>query len=207
MFLNRVEAGKELARRLADYKEKKGVTILALPRGGVPVAYEVSRALRLPLSLLIVRKLPMPEDPEAGLGAISETGEIVFQPQTRFYSPKIIQKIISAQSLELKKRMRTLRKGKKLTDIKDKTVILIDDGIAMGSTMEVAVKTVKKLGAKEIIVAVPVGSREAVDKLKDEVNKIICLEVPFPFYAVAQAYEQWHDVSDEEVLDIMRKGN
>ena len=204
MFLNRVEAGKELAQKLIIYKDKKDVLVLAIPRGGVPVAYQVAKFLNLSLNLLVVRKLPMPEDPEAGMGAISETGEIVWQPQAKFYSPQITQKIVSEQIKETRRRVKIFRGDKKLVDVKNKIVILIDDGLAMGSTMKVAVKTVKKLKAKKVIVAVPVGGREAVNEIKREVSKLICLEIPYPFYAVAQAYKQWHDVSDDEVLNIIR---
>lgn len=205
MFKDRIDAGCQLAQRLIRVRNKRNVVILAIPRGGVPVAYAMDKFLYLPFDLLVIRKLPMPGDPEAGLGAISETGETVFQPQAKIYSPKIIQEIISKQLVEIKRRIHALRGDRKLINIKGKTVILVDDGLAMGSTMEAAVKTVRKLGVKKIIVAVPVGSKEAVNIIKSEVHELVCLDIPSLFYAVAQDYKHWHDVSDKEVKDILFK--
>jgi len=149
--------------------------------------------------------LPMPDDPEAGIGAISETGEIVWQPQANFYSKEKIEEILREQRKEIKKRIAVLREGKKLPNLEGKIVILIDDGIAMGSTMEAAIKTAKKEGAKEIVVASPVGGKEIIEKIRKMADRTICLEIPELFYAVAQAYKNWYDVSDEEVIDALSR--
>jgi predicted phosphoribosyltransferase len=203
MFYDREEAGKKLAGKLKKYKDNKDTTILAIPRGGVLVAKEVARILNLPLDLIIVRKLPMPGNPEAGIGAISEAGEIIWQPQVNFYKKEVVDKILRKQEKETERRIKVLRKGKKLPNLRGRTVILVDDGIAMGSTMEVAIKTVKKKGAKKVVIAVPVGGRDVVERIEKMVDRIICLDIPKFFYAVAQAYKNWYDVSDEEVINTL----
>lgn len=207
MFLDRQEAGEKLAEKLKKYKGDKKATILAIPRGGVLVAVVVAKNLNLPLDLIIVRKLPMPDNPEAGIGALSETGEIVWQPERFFYDEEVVEEILKEQREEIKRRIEILREGRDLPDLKGKTVILIDDGIAMGSTMEAAIKTVKERGAKEVIVAVPVGGKEIVEKIENMADKVICLEIPKYFYAVAQVYKNWYDVSDKEVCEVFKEIN
>jgi len=207
MFLNRQEAGEKLAEKLEKYKKDKGAVILAIPKGGVLVGAVVAKILNLPLDLIIVRKLPMPDNPEAGIGAISETGEIVWQPQRFFYHKEIIEEILKKQKEEIKKRIEVLREGKDLPNLKGKIVILIDDGIAMGSTIEAAIKTVKKEGAKKIVVATSVGGKEVIKKIKNMVEEMICLKIPKYFYAVAQVYKNWYDVSDEEAIKTLKKLN
>jgi len=205
MFYDRTEAGKKLAEKLAKYQGQKDVIILAIPRGGVPVAFEVAKSLNLLLDLIIIRKLPMPDNPEAGIGAISETGEIVWQPQVKFYPSKSIEKILREQKQEVERRIKILKKGRKLPKLKDKIAILIDDGLAMGSTMEAAIKTARKAKAKKVVVAVPVAGKETLARIKDLADEVVCLEVPAFFQAVAQVYGNWYDLDDEEVLRIMIK--
>jgi len=204
MFRDRTEAGKKLAERLIKYKANKEVIILALPRGGAPVAFEVAKKLKLPLDLMMVRKLPMPDNPEAGIGALSETGEIVWQPQKEFYREEVVKKILAEQKQEVKRRIKILREGRKLPSLKNKIVILIDDGLAMGSTMEAAIKTAKAEGAKKVVLAVPVAGREVLARMKEMADEVICLEVPLFFQAVAQVYENWSDLEDKEVIAIMK---
>ena len=204
MFRDRTEAGKKLAERLIKYKANKEVIILALPRGGAPVAFEVAKKLKLPLDLMMVRKLPMPDNPEAGIGALSETGEIVWQPQKEFYREEVVKKILAEQKQEVKRRIKILREGRKLPSLKNKIVILIDDGLAMGSTMEAAIKTAKAEGAKKLVLAVPVAGREVLARMKEMADEVICLEVPLFFQAVAQVYENWSDLEDKEVIAIMK---
>jgi len=205
MFYDRQEAGKKLAEALKKYQNNKEAIILVIPRGGVLVAKEVAKILNLPLDLIIIRKLPMPDEPEAGIGAISETNEIIWQPQAKFYPDEIVEEILEEQQKEVKKRIQVLRKGKPLPDLTGKTIILIDDGLAMGSTMEAAIKTVYKKAAKKVIVAVPVAGEETVEKIKKLVDEVICLLLPTPFYAVAQAYKNWYDVSDQEVIRVLKE--
>jgi len=205
MFYDRTEAGKKLALKLNKYQKNKKVIVLAIPRGGVPVAFEVAKKLKVPLDLIIVRKLPMPDNPEAGIGAVSETGEIFWHPQAKLYPKEAIKKILSEQKEEIKRRIKVLRKGKGLAALKDKIVILIDDGLAMGSTMRAAIKTVKKEQAEKVVVAIPVAGREILKIIKSMADEVVCLEVPSFFQAVAQVYENWHDLSDQEVTEIMGK--
>jgi len=205
MFRNRTEAGKKLAEKLIKYKANKETIILALPRGGVPVAFEVAKKLKIPIDLIIVRKLPIPDNPEAGIGALSETGEIVWQPQKESYPKDVIEEILIEQKKEIERRTKILRKGRDLPKLKNKIVILIDDGLAMGSTMMAALKTAKKEGAKKVVVAVPVAGKDVLERIKKEADEVVCLEVPLFFQAVAQVYENWYDLDDQEVLKIMKK--
>jgi len=205
MFRNRTEAGKKLAEKLIKYKANKEAIILALPRGGVPVAFEGAKKLKIPIHLIIVRKLPIPDNPEAGIGALSETGEIVWQPQKESYPKDVIEEILIEQKKEIERRTKILRKGRDLPKLKNKIVILIDDGLAMGSTMMAALKTAKKEGAKKVVVAVPVAGKDVLERIKKEADEVVCLEVPLFFQAVAQVYENWYDLDDQEVLKIMKK--
>jgi putative phosphoribosyl transferase len=205
MFKDRKDAGQKLAAALQAYKVEEPL-ILAIPRGGVELGYEISRALDTDFSLLICRKLPFPHNTESGFGAIAEDGSLYINASaSSSVSDEEIQQIITEQSLEIKRRIQTLRQGKTLPVIKGRTVILVDDGIAMGSTMHAAVELCKKAKAKKIIVAVPVAGRQTIETFSKMVDKVIVLESPVPFYAVAQVYENWYDVSDEEVLSFLHK--
>lgn len=205
MFKNREDAGKRLGEAL-DYYKKPGVLVLAIPRGGVEVGYHVARRLDAEFSILISRKLPYPDNPEAGFGALAEDGSAVILKEASQWVPeKKMKEVTENQIHEIDRRIKVLRKGKPLPEISGRTVILVDDGLAMGSTMRAAVDLCRKRNAAKIVVAVPVaGGRVArdIDKMVDET---VILEVPRFFQAVAQVYLNWHDVSDEEVLGIMRK--
>jgi len=205
MFLNRQQAGQRLAEELKKYKGDKDAIVLAIPNGGVLVAKPIAESLNLNLDLIVVKKLPMPDQPEAGIGAISETGEIVFQPQAKFYNKETVDKILAQQKKEIETRIRILRSGRGLPDLENRTVILVDDGIAMGSTMEVAIKTVKKKKTARIIVAVPITGPRQVQKFKSIVDEFICPLVPRFFYAVAQGYQNWRDISCQEVIETLKK--
>jgi len=205
MFKDRKDAGQKLAAALQIYKAEEPL-VLAIPRGGVELGYEISRALDTDFSLLICRKLPFPHNTESGFGALAEDGSLyINESADSSVSDAQIEQIIAEQSHEIKRRIQTLRKGKALPVIEGRTVILVDDGIAMGSTMHVAVELCKKAKAKKIIVAVPVAGRQTIEKFSNMVDKVIVLESPVPFYAVAQVYENWYDVSDEEVLSFLQK--
>lgn len=200
MFKDRKDAGQKLAVALQTYKAEVPL-VLAIPRGGVELGYEISQALDTDFSLLICRKLPFPHNTESGFGAIAEDGSLyINELAASSVSDKEVEQIIAEQKLEIKRRIQTLRKEMSLPLIKGRTVILVDDGIAMGSTMHVAVELCKKAKAKKIIVAVPVAGRTSIEKFSNMVDEMIVLESPVPFYAVAQVYENWYDVSDEEVL-------
>lgn len=205
MFKDRKDAGQKLAVALQIYKAEAPL-VFAIPRGGVELGYEISQALDTDFSLLICRKLPFPHNTESGFGAIAEDGSLyINESAASIISDKEIQKIIVEQKLEIKRRIQKLRDGQILPLIKGRTVILVDDGIAMGSTMHVAVELCKKAKAKKIIVAAPVAGRQTIEKFSNMVDDMIVLESPVPFYAVAQVYENWYDVSDEEVLSFLNK--
>ncbi len=202
MFKDRKDAGQKLAAALQAYQGKNAL-VLAIPRGGAEPGYEVAKILRCDIALLICRKLPYPQNPESGFGALAEDGSLYINKRAAAsVSDDAIERIILQQSREIKRRIQTLRKGSALPPLKGRTVILVDDGIAMGSTMHTAVELCRKAEAGRIIVAVPVAGREAIEKFSKMADEVIVLESPANFYAVAQVYENWYDVSDEEVLAL-----
>lgn len=206
MFEDRKDAGEKLAKALEKYKNKN-VLVLAIPKGGVEVAYEVAKHLNADFSLLISRKLPLPDNPESGFGAIAEDGSaFISEDAELLLSKDEIDKIKIEQIQEIKRRIKVLREGKSLPEISKRTVILIDDGLAMGSTMRAAIELCKKKKAGKIIVAVPVSSKNVKQEIGKLVDEIIVLETPEFFQAVAQVYKNWYDVSDEEVFEIMKRG-
>lgn len=205
MFKDREDAGKQLAEVLEKYKGQR-VLILAIPRGGVEVGYQVAKQLHADFSILISRKLPYPDNPEAGFGALAEDGSAIILKESSLWMPEEkIQKIILEQTEEVKRRVKVLRKGKPLPEISGRTVILVDDGLAMGSTMRAAIELCRKRNAKKIVVAVPVAGRRVAREIDKLVDETIILEVPEFFQAVAQVYLNWYDVPDEEAIEIMRK--
>lgn len=205
MFKNRKDAGEKLAKALEKYRTENPV-ILAIPRGGVEVGLQVAAKLNADFSLIIARKLPFPDNPEAGFGAIAENGSTFILENAHYWLPvETIEQIKQQQITEIERRIKALRRGNPLPEIEGRTVILIDDGIAMGSTMRAAIELCKNRKAGKIVVAVPVAGREIAKKLQEKVDELIVLEIPGYFQAVAQAYERWYDVSDEEVLDLLRE--
>jgi putative phosphoribosyl transferase len=205
MFKNRKDAGEKLAQALEKYRKENPV-ILAIPRGGVEVGLQVAAKLNADFSLIIARKLPFPDNPEAGFGAIAENGStFIFENAYYWLAGETIEEIKQQQIAEIERRIQALRKGDPLPDISGRTVIIIDDGIAMGSTMRAAIELCKNKKAGKIVVAVPVAGREVAEKLQEKVDELVVLEIPAYFRAVAQAYERWYDVSDEEVLDLLRE--
>lgn len=207
MFKDRKDAGEKLAAVLMRYKEKD-VMIFAIPRGGVEVGYEVARALKASFSVLIVRKLPFPDDPEAGFGAIAEYGStILLEGAASWLSEDTIERIKKEQASEIKRRVAVLRSGQPLPDIGKKIVILVDDGLAMGSTMLAAIAYCRNKKAAQIIVAVPIAGKEAARLVDEAADMVIVLEKPAYFHAVAQGYENWYDVPDEEAANILKTYN
>jgi putative phosphoribosyl transferase len=205
MFEDRIDAGKKLARALTKYRNKK-VLVLAIPRGGVTVGYRVAEYLNADFSILISRKLPYPDDPEAGFGAIAEDGSmVIFEHAERLISKEEIDEIVEEQKQEIKRRIAVLRKDKPLPEIANKTVILVDDGIAMGSTILAAVMLCKNKKAKKIVVAAPVSGKDVAEEIEKIVDETVILEKPKFFQAVAQVYRNWYDLSDQEVIEIMER--
>jgi putative phosphoribosyl transferase len=204
MFADRKDAGQKLARALENYREQKPL-VLAIPKGGVEVGYEVAKHLGCEFSILIARKLPFPDNPEAGFGAVAEDGSTFINDYAaRGLSQHTIDRILKQQRREIKRRIAALRKGRPLPQIADRTVILIDDGIAMGSTMRAAVSLCKNKKAKKIVVASPVAGPSTAAELARIVDDVVVLEKPPFFRAVAQAYVNWYDVCDEEVIRILQ---
>lgn len=207
MFVDRKDAGQQLAEALSGF-EKENPLVLAIPRGGVIVAAEVARQLNADFSLLVSRKLPYPFSPEAGFGAVAEDGSLFLIPGAdQRLNQDEIWEIIDAQREVIEQRIAVLRKNKPLPEITGRNVILIDDGIAMGSTMSASINLCINKKANRIIVAVPVAGPRIVPEIERMVDDLIVLETPQRFRAVAQVYKHWHDVTDEEALAVLNEFN
>jgi putative phosphoribosyl transferase len=203
MFEDRRDAGQKLAEALSAHVGEQPL-VLAIPRGGVAVGYQVAKHLKSDFSIVVVRKLPLPDNPEAGFGALAEDGSAYFVDRALQALPSdATSQIVEEQELEITRRVDVLRQGRPLPTIKDRTVILVDDGIAMGSTMRAAILLCRNRQAKEIVVASAVAGASVAADLEESADHVIILETPVLFRAVAQVYASWHDVSDEEVLEIM----
>lgn len=205
-FRNRSEAGRLLAAKLSHYRDQPGLLVLGLPRGGVPVAREVAHALDAPLDVLVVRKLGVPGFEELALGAIASGGvrvlnQLVVDSENLW--PELIDTIAEREQRELERREHAYRKGRPALDVQGRTVILVDDGLATGSTMLAAVKSLRQRRAGRIIVAVPVAPPEACDQVAGEADEVVCLATPESFYAVGAYYEDFPQVSDEEVQQLL----
>jgi putative phosphoribosyl transferase len=214
----RDDVGRELADELKKYleadlreaDEKAELIVLGIPRGGMPVAFEVAKAHDLPLDFIAPRKLPLPKSPEAGFGAVTEEGELVLnRPMVEEIklTPEEIEAVNVAVQKEVERRAREYRGDAPRPDLDGKTVILVDDGLASGYTALAAVRAVKKLGARKVIVAAPVASISAYELLKDEVYKVVTLHVSRDFeFAVASYYEYFPEVPDEAVKALLEEG-
>ena len=204
MFEDRADAGCRLALAVEKYKDENAL-VLAIPRGGVQVAYQIAKHINTELSIVISRKLPFPYNPEAGFGAIAEDGSIYLFPHaSRLLSQEIINQIIRQQREEVKRRIKIFRGAASLPAIEGRTVILVDDGIAMGSTMRVSIMLCKNKNAEKIIVAVPVAGPDTAKEIGKLVDEIVVLETPPLFQAVAEVYLDWYDVPDSEVIETMK---
>ena len=206
-FRDRAEAGRLLGAKLAGRDWPKDSIVLALPRGGVPVAFEVARALGFPLDVIVVRKLGVPWQPELAMGAIASGGmRVLDQELIRIegISQADVEAIAAREKLEAERRERLYRAARPPLELRDRTVILVDDGLATGSTMLAAVRCVKSLQSSSVIVAVPVASRQACAHLRQVADECVCLAVPEPFGAVGEWYEDFQQTSDAEVRDLLR---
>jgi putative phosphoribosyl transferase len=207
-FKDRFQAGRFLAAELLDFKDRADVVVLALPRGGVPVGFEVARALQVPLDVLVVRKIGFPECPELAMGALAsgDVQNISSRAMEQFqFSPEKLQKVIDKEREELRRREDRFRNGRPFPEVRDKVVILVDDGLATGQTMGAAVTSVRRHGPKEVIIAVPVGARETCRLLAGDATKVICLSMPAYFDAVGAFYLDFHQMADDEVEALLRK--
>jgi putative phosphoribosyl transferase len=203
LFDDRTDAGMRLAEALKQY-EGTASLVLGIPRGGVEVAFQVAKALGLHFSIVVVRKLPFPDSPESGFGAIAEDGSLYILSSARWMlSQSQVDRIVRQQKEEVARRIKILRNGRPLPDLKGRHIILIDDGIAMGSTTHAAAMCTRNLGASRVTVAVPAASPDAKAALEASADEVIAIESPAGFRAVADFYRNWYDVSDEEVGNIM----
>jgi putative phosphoribosyl transferase len=207
MFKDRMTAGKKLVEKLVKHT-KNSTVVVALPRGGVVVGSPVARELHAPMDVVIVRKIGPPRNPELGIGAIAEDAVVFLDTDmidTLQISRQVLSMLQQQEYEELERRRLLYRGGKSLPLLTDKTVILVDDGLATGVTARAAILSIKKHHPKKIIFAVPVCSREAAEEIKSWVDSIICLEVPEKLDAIGQYYEDFRQVSDEEVIALLKE--
>lgn len=205
-FVNRSAAGKLLGDALQSYTDRSDVIVLALPRGGVPVGYEVAKAINAPLDLMLVRKLGLPGHKELAMGAIATGGaRVLNQDVIAMYniSAETIDQVAADEETELQRRYQAYRDDLPAPDLNNRCVVLVDDGIATGATMRAAVAVLQQTGASEIIVAVPISASETLELLQDEADKVICLAVPDMLFGIGQWYTDFTQVSDEEVCALL----
>lgn len=208
IFRDRREAGRRLAERLGAYAGRPDVCVVALPRGGVEVGAEVARQLGAPLDVLVVRKLGAPWQPELGMGAVAGGGvRILNEPLIRELGiPRaVIDGVAEAEQLEVERRERAYRGGAAALDVRDRTVILVDDGLATGSTARAAVQALQVLGPARIVLAVPVAPPDTCSWLDREVDEVVCLATPRPFYAIGVWYEQFPQLDDAQVRRLLER--
>ncbi len=208
LFRDRREAGRLLAARLGSYANRPDVLVLALPRGGVPVAYEAARALHAPLDIFLVRKLGTPGQEELALGAIASGGVRVLNDDVLHaleITPEQVDRATERELPELERRERQYRAGRPPLNVQGRIVILVDDGLATGSSMRAAAAALHLLGPARIVVAVPVAAAATCERLRAEVDEVICLATPERFFAVGQWYHEFDQTSDEEVRNLLQE--
>ncbi|MBI4263820.1 MAG: phosphoribosyltransferase [Acidobacteria bacterium] len=206
-FRDRADAGRTLAARLQKYAGRDDVLVLALPRGGVPVAFEVAEALGAPLDLFLVRKLGTPGHRELAMGAIASGGVRVLNDEVvQWYgiTPSAIEAVAREEQRELERREQIYREGRPPAPLEGRVVILVDDGLATGSTMRAAVQAVRQHRPSKVVVAVPVGARETCDDLSAIADGVVCARMPVPFSAVGQWYLDFEQTTDEQVRELLR---
>ena len=208
IFRDRAEAGRRLAEKLRNYAKRPDVLVLALPRGGVPVAYEVARLLTLPLDVFLVRKLGFPGQEELAMGAIASGGARVLNTSLlrRLHVPAEVVDAVTAKELrELERREQEYRGSRQPPPVRGKTVILVDDGLATGATMNAAAAALRTQEPARIVVAVPVGAPDTCEAFGGLVDEVVCAEMPEPFVAVGQWYDDFNQTTDEEVRDLLQR--
>ncbi len=205
MFRDRFDAGESLAERLREYAGRADVIVLALPRGGVPVGFVVARELGVPLDVFVVRKLGTPGQPELAMGAIASGGVRVLNRDvvdSLGIPEREIEQVAAQEQTELERRERQYRGDRPSLEARGKAVILVDDGLATGSSMRAAA-ALRKAGASQIVVAVPVAARATCEQLREEGYEVVCATTPEPFFAVGQWYKDFSQTSDEEVRELL----
>jgi predicted phosphoribosyltransferase len=205
-YRDRREAGRVLAAELTSYRGKPGLLVLGLARGGVPVAWEVAAALGADLDVFLVRKLGVPRWPELAMGALASGGRVVMNDDVvsnLHISDDQVRSVIDSETTELRRRELAYRGGRPEADLRGRTVMLVDDGIATGASMLAAVRAVRAAGARSVVVAVPVGPRTACRQLAAEADDVVCATMPVGFDAVGQVYADFHQVTDDEVRTLL----
>lgn len=205
MFKDRKEAGQLLAKRFSKYKNQKNVLVLAIPRGGIVTGYEIAKYLNSDLDIIVIKKIGFPGNPELALGAASLDSYYLNEELVKDVEKKYLEETIKAKQKEAKEKYDLLRKGKSNFSVKNKIVILTDDGIATGTTISLAIQILKKQKPKKLILAIPVASSESVLKLKKLVDEIICLDQPENLMAIGEFYEDFTQVEDEKAKKLLEK--
>ncbi len=206
-FTDRVEAGRELASKLKGFAGSKNAIVLAIPRGGVVVGYEVAHALKIPLDVIIPRKLGAPSNPELAIGAVTEDGTTILDEQLVNYlgvSKTYIEEESKRQRGEISRRLKLYRGDVPYPNLSNRSVIIIDDGVATGSTIRAALASLRKRRAKTVVIAVPVGPLSTIRELEREADKVVCLSTPEDFYAIGQFYSDFNQTPDEEVIRLLK---
>jgi putative phosphoribosyl transferase len=208
IFANRSEAGEILSKQLYEYAGRHDVVVLGIPRGGVPVAYEIAEEIKAPLDILVLRKLGVPGHEELGFGAVARGGIRVLDDEivhaTGIHKMEI-ELIAAQQTLEVERREQAYRGGKPPLDVRGKTVILVDDGIATGSSMRVAIIALRKMGPAGVVVAVPVAALAAARRLQPEVDAFVSAQMQRVFHAIGEFYDDFSQVTDEEVVELLAR--
>lgn len=205
-FRDRREAGRVLADELASYRDKEGLLVLGLARGGVPVAWEIAAALHAPLDVFLVRKLGVPRWSELAMGALASGGGLVMNDNvisSLHITDEQVREVIASETAELIRREQAYRGGRPTPDPRGKTVILVDDGIATGASMLAAVRALRAAGPEAIVVAVPVGPQSTCREIAQEADDVVCATMPPGFDAVGQVYADFHQVGDDEVRELL----
>jgi len=209
-FEDRRHAGRDLAQRLSRFAHRPDVTVLALPRGGVPVAAELASALDAPLDVFIVRKLGVPGQPELAMGAIASGGTRVLNEDivsSLEIHPETVDAVTADEAEELARREHAYRDDRPPIDVRGRTVLLVDDGAATGATMRVAAEALRQLHPARIVAVLPVASREACERVHRVCDAVVCAEMPEPFHAVAVWYDRFPQVEDEEVMSALAQAH
>ena len=206
IFQDRTDAGRQLAEELLSYAGRDDAIVLALPRGGVPVAFEVAQRLGVPLDVFVVRKLGVPGHEELAMGAIASGGVRVLNEDVLYVLPdaqSIVEMVTAIEREELKRRERDYRSNRPAPEVRGRTVILVDDGLATGATMRAAAAALRQQGAAKIIVAVPVGAPGTCHEIRSVADEVVCLQTPGSFMGVGQYYEDFSQTTDEEVRELL----
>jgi putative phosphoribosyl transferase len=206
LFRDRTDAGRQLAAQLMGYADRPDVLVLALPRGGVPVAFEVAQALHAPLDIFLVRKLGVPGHEELAMGAIASGGVRVLNEdvvRSLDLSEEMIDAVAVQERQELKRREQLYRRDRPPPDVRGKTIILVDDGLATGSTMRAAVAALRQQHPARIVVAVPIGARDTCADFEAEADETVCASMPEPFYAVGLWYGDFSQTTDDEIAELL----